>query len=153
MWKRILGTLWRKTPNLIKTHLVRASQTKFTVSAGVVVTNGEGKVLLLDHVLRPGSGWGIPGGFIEANEQPEDAVRRELCEEINLEIEDIKLFRVKTNGRHVEILFRARARAKGEVNSFEINKLDWFELNRMPAEMNEKQKEVIRKVLAKTGDK
>lgn len=148
MWKKILGKVWRKTPNLIKVRLVRATQAKFTVSVGAIVTDSKGKILLLDHVLRPASGWGIPGGFIEANEQPQDAIQRELCEEIGLEIEDIRLFRIRTIRRHVEILFRAHAHSKGEVQSFEINKLGWFALDKMPPEMSEAQKKIIREAFA-----
>ena len=148
MWKKILGKVWRKTPHLIRVRLVRATQAKFTVSVGVVVTDNEGKVLLLDHVLRPGSGWGVPGGFIETGEQPEAAVRRELCEEIGLEIENIRLFRIRTMQRHVEILFRARAAEKGKVQSFEINKIGWFEIGKMPPEMHRAQKQVIEEILS-----
>lgn len=148
MWKKILGKVWRKTPSLIRSRVTRFAQAKFTVSVGAVVFDDAGKVLLLDHVLRPASGWGIPGGFIEASEQPEKAVRRELCEEIGLEIEDIELYRVRTSERHVEILFRARAREKGEVKSFEINKIGWFEIDKMPEEMSRAPKQIIREILA-----
>ncbi|MGI9035744.1 MAG: NUDIX hydrolase [Pyrinomonadaceae bacterium] len=148
MWKKILGKLWRKTPSLIRRRATRLAQTKFTVSVGAIVTNGEGKILLLDHVLRPASGWGMPGGFVKAGEQPEKAVRRELCEEIGLEIEAVKLCRARTFRRHVEILFRARALQNGEVKSFEINKIGWFELDQMPTEMSRAQQEIIRQVLA-----
>lgn len=148
MWKKILGKVWRKTPGLIRTRLTGIAQTKFTVSVGAIVTNDEGKILLLDHVFRPGSGWGIPGGFIEANEEPETALRRELCEEIGLEIESVKLCRVQTYNRHVEILFRARAGESGAVKSFEINKIGWFEIGQMPPQMNQNQKQIIKQILS-----
>jgi ADP-ribose pyrophosphatase YjhB (NUDIX family) len=50
-----------------------------------VVFNSENKVLLLEHSFRSGSGWVLPGGFIEANEQPEEAIKREIFEEAGLE--------------------------------------------------------------------
>ncbi|MGI8555942.1 MAG: NUDIX hydrolase [Pyrinomonadaceae bacterium] len=151
MWKKILGKFWRKTPSIIRRKTIRFTQTKFTVSVGAVVVNGEGKVLLLDHVFRPASGWGIPGGFIEAGEPPEKAVRRELCEEIGLELENVELYQAQTLDRHVEILFRARARGKGAVKSFEINRIGWFEINRLPAKMNRSQKQIIEEILT-AGD-
>lgn len=45
------------------------------------------KFLLADHKgrQRP-TKWGLPGGHIEWREQPEDAARRELFEELNLYI-------------------------------------------------------------------
>lgn len=127
----------------MRNRFVRLTQQTFTVSVGAIVTNSEGKVLLLDHVLRPASGWGIPGGFINKNEQPAEAVKREICEEIGLEIENIKMVKAHTYRRHVEILFRAEADGEGKVQSLEIKQLKWFPLDEMPPEMNKGQKQLI----------
>ena len=127
---------------------MRLTQKTFTVSVGAIVTNEEGKVLLLDHVLRPASGWGMPGGFINHDEQPEAAIKRELCEEIGLEIESIELLQVRTIKRHVEILMRARGRGAGKVKSLEIKEVGWFAPDEMPEEMNRAQKQMIRRALA-----
>src|SRR6478672_5036111 len=106
MLQKFIGKIWRAAPPFVRTYVVRATQKTFTVSVGAIVTNAEGKVLLLDHVLRPASGWGIPGGFINTGEQPAEALKRELAEEIGLEIKEVELLRVRTFHRHVEILFR-----------------------------------------------
>jgi ADP-ribose pyrophosphatase YjhB (NUDIX family) len=50
----------------------------------------EGHILLLEHVFRADRGWGVPGGFINKGEQPEQALRRELREEVDIEIDDVK---------------------------------------------------------------
>jgi hypothetical protein len=42
------------------------TQPRFAVTAGAVVCDERGRVLLLKHVLRKGSGWGVPGGFLNA---------------------------------------------------------------------------------------
>lgn len=153
MLKKILGKVWRKSPAVLRRGFVRTIQTKFTASVGAVVTDPEGKVLLLDHVLRPGSGWGIPGGFIEANEQPAEAIRRELCEEIGLELETVELRLVRTAERHIEMIFQARARAAGKVQSFEINKIGWFEIDKLPKELHKAQKELIREILSNNSSR
>jgi ADP-ribose pyrophosphatase YjhB (NUDIX family) len=149
MLKKIVGKIWKKSPAFLRRRFVRTIQTKFTASVGAIVTNAEGKVLLLDHVLRPGSGWGIPGGFIEANEQPDKAVRRELCEEIGLEIESVELRMVRALDRHIEMFFQARARQAGKVQSFEINKIGWFAVDDLPKELHSAQKKLIRDILSK----
>ena len=38
-------------------------------------------------------GWGLPGGFIEKKESPKQTAIRELKEETNIKIENIKLFK------------------------------------------------------------
>jgi ADP-ribose pyrophosphatase YjhB (NUDIX family) len=154
MLKRIIGKIWRTAPSSIRALAVRITQKTFTVSVGAIVLDEAGKVLLLDHVFRPASGWGIPGGFINQGEQPVDAVRRELCEEIGLEIEAVELFRVRTINRHVEILFRAQARRRGGqaaaaavVKSLEIKAVGWFSADELPEEMSRSQKHFIKQVL------
>lgn len=147
MLNEIFGGIWKLLPGRIRLKIIRVTQKKFTASVAVIITNPEGKVLLLEHFLRPGSGWGIPGGFIGAGEQPDEALRRELREEAELELENLKLLRVRTINRHIEILFRAEADETGEVKSREIKSLGWFAPDEMPPEMNAAQKATIEKVL------
>jgi ADP-ribose pyrophosphatase YjhB (NUDIX family) len=108
----------------------------FTASVVGIVLNDEGKVLLLEHVWRPASGWGPPGGFLEANEQPHDALRREIREETGLELRDISLYRTRTLRRHVEIIFMAKAVGEAAVKSREIKQLIWASIDEMPPEMS-----------------
>lgn len=42
----------------------------------------------------PPPGWAIPGGLVEIGETVEHAVRREMKEETNLELENLELFGV-----------------------------------------------------------
>jgi ADP-ribose pyrophosphatase YjhB (NUDIX family) len=128
--------------------LIRGTQKKFTVSVTAVVLNNDGKILLLDHVLRPHSGWGIPGGFINYGEQPEDAIRRELREETDLELDGLEMVWMRTVHSHVEIVFRARSRGELKVGSAEIHSAGWFFPAEMPAEMSAVQKFVIEKTLS-----
>jgi ADP-ribose pyrophosphatase YjhB (NUDIX family) len=149
MLKKIVGKIWRKTPHFIRIKLIRASQKKFTVSVGVVVLNQKSEVLLLDHVFRPASGWGIPGGFMEFAEQPHEAAKREVFEETGLELENLEMIWMRTLNRHIEIIFRADGKGTAEVKSREINSLAWFEVEKMPEEMSKSQAEIIRQVLSK----
>lgn len=136
-------------PYFLRLRIIRVTQEKFTVSVAAIITNDRNEILLLNHVLRPFSGWGIPGGFIEAGEQPDAAVRREIREETGLELTNLEMMRVRTIKRHVEILFRAAATGKGEVKSREINALGWFEIDEMPERMSCVQKSLIKEVLNK----
>ena len=142
-----LGVIWKRIPSRLRLKIIRASQKKFTASVAVIITNTEGKVLLLDHILRPGSGWGIPGGFLEHGEQPEAAARREIREETGIELKNPRMLRVRTLHRHIEFLFRAEATEAGEVKSREIKSLGWFAVREMPADMSPLQKDTVEKVL------
>lgn len=141
--------MWRMLPPRVRLGIIRTTQQKFTVSAAAVILNEAGEVLLLNHVLRPYSGWGLPGGFLTAGEQPEDAIRREIREETGLELVDLEMFRIRTLARHVEMLFSARADGEAEVMSQEIFELGWFDVDSLPERMSGAQKKLIRERLGR----
>jgi ADP-ribose pyrophosphatase YjhB (NUDIX family) len=146
--KRLAGKLWRWLPRSGRRLIIKATQKSFTVSVIAIVQNDAGEILLLDHVLRPDSGWGPPGGFIDEGEQPEEAIRRELREETSLELSAVELAWVRTLGGHVEIFFRARANGEVKVKSAEIHSANWFARPEMPEEMSPVQRFVIDKTLS-----
>jgi mutator protein MutT len=147
MLNDLLGAIWRRVPKSLRRWTVRAYQPHFAVTAGAIIRNGEGRVLLLKHRFRPSPGWGIPGGFIERGEQPEQALRRELREEIELEVEDVKLFTTRAfkELRQIEIVFTARALNDTARLSFEIQKAAWFSLDELPSELPKDQAQLIKR--------
>lgn len=139
--------IWKKIPSRLRLGLVRVWQDRFTVSVAGLILNDEGKILLLNHVLRPFSGWGLPGGFVDHGESAETAVRRELMEETGIELTELKMYRTRVLNKHVEILFTARSAGEPEVLSREIIELGWFSLDDLPQEMSGPQVKVITDVL------
>lgn len=153
MLKRLLTGAWLSAPRFVRRAGVWLTQPRFAVTAGAVISDERGRVLLLRHTLRKGSGWGIPGGFLLAGEQPEDAVRRELREETGLAVEAVELAFVRTleSVRQVEVIFRASLRAeaiKGMEKNFEIDGAEWFPTDALPRELSRDQRRVIRRALA-----
>lgn len=150
MLNDLLGALWRRTPRILRRWTVRFSHPRFAVSAGAVVTDANGRVLLLKHRFRPGSGWGMPGGFLEKGEQPEEALRRELREEIGLEVGQLKLLatRAHKGAKQVEIVFSCQAIGDTDALSFEIQEAVWFKPGEFPEELPADQARFINRTLA-----
>src|SRR6185369_1191909 len=109
-FQNLISRVWRKLPARMRRCTMRLAHTRFTVTAGAVIFNDKREVLLLKHRFRAGSGWGLPGGFMEQGEQPIEALRRELREEIGLEVDDVEVFAARSfrKPKQVEVLFRAR---------------------------------------------
>ena len=149
MLNDLLGAIWRRAPRALRRWTVRLSHPRFTVTAGAVVTDTRGRVLLLKHRFRPGAGWGMPGGFIEEGEQPEEALRRELREEIGLEVEQLKLVTTRAfkKPKQVEIVFMARAVGNPDQLNFEIQKAAWFAPGEFPEELPPDQVQLIKRAL------
>ena len=132
MWHQWLSRIWRRLPKRVRRWGILLSQPRFTVTAGAVVVDDQQRVLLLHHRFRGGSGWGIPGGFLNPRESPEEALRRELREEINLELDNVEIaFTHRLQAyQQIEIVFRATPRNAVQICSAEISRAEWFALYR-----------------------
>ncbi len=150
MFQQLIAKLWRALPPRMRRWSMRATQTRFTVTAGALIFNDAGEVLLFKHRFRAGSGWGIPGGFLEAGEQPEEAVRRELREEVGLEVRQVEIFASRTfkRPRQVEILFRCRANAEVKPLTIEVERAEWFSTRSLPAGLPQDQRLLIERATA-----
>lgn len=143
----LAAIVWKKMPWPLRRLAVRVTQDTFTISVAAVITNPAGEILLLDHRIRPTSGWGFPGGFIEHGEQPEQGLRREIREEVGLEITDVSLIRVRTLGKHIEMLFGAVSDGTAAIKSREIKDFGWFAAASLPEQMSAGQRAYALKVL------
>lgn len=58
-------------------------------AVGMIIFNGKSEMLLLKRAIEPGKGsLDIPGGYCDGPEALEDAVAREVKEEVGLEVPD-----------------------------------------------------------------
>jgi 8-oxo-dGTP diphosphatase len=54
------------------------------MAAGVLFRDADGRVLLVKPTYK--DGWDIPGGYVEPGESPKQAARREVLEELGIEV-------------------------------------------------------------------
>jgi 8-oxo-dGTP diphosphatase len=78
--------LYVRDPEAWNAHLAEgnAKQARKRVGADVILRDTHGRILLVDPKYKPD--WDLPGGMAEANEPPHEAVRRELKEELGLDL-------------------------------------------------------------------
>lgn len=106
------------------------------VAAGLLVRNGE--VLICQR--RPDQPmalqWEFPGGKIEPGESPEQALARELREELGIRATvGSRITRIRHNYRHggaVDLQFFAVPRFEGELENRIFHQLKWVRLEDLP---------------------
>lgn len=113
---------------------------------GAAILDDEGRLLLIQRLRQPEAGaWGLPGGKIDFGERAEDTARREIAEELGIEIEILGLACIAEtidggDGRHwVAPVYDARIRA-GTPQILEPEKhggWGWFALDELPSPLTE----------------
>ena len=75
--------------------LIKWIKNKYVIAGvPVIIQNSKGEILLGQRTKKPifyPNFWGLPGGMIEYNEKITDAAKREIKEELGVEIKIIKM--------------------------------------------------------------
>jgi len=107
------------------------------VAVVAVVLQGQ-RVLLTRRINEPGRGlWSLPGGFMDAGEDPADAVKRECLEETGLTIQVGKLLEViagRTHARGADLLlaYQAEVTSGSLQPGDDADRADFFPLEAVP---------------------
>ena len=106
----VLLAVYRRLPITARLVAIRALTPSFHVGALCVIERGDGALLLLRQSYRRREAWGFPGGLLKRGEQPADAVRREVREELGVavEVDDAPMVVVDARHRRVDVVFRGR---------------------------------------------
>jgi ADP-ribose pyrophosphatase YjhB (NUDIX family) len=106
--------------------------------ACAIPRDADGRVVLLRRAFDPGAGlWTFPGGFVDLGESVEDAARREVREELEIDVELGDLIGVysRADDRVVLVVYAARALGTPqttaeatEVRAFAPADVPWDEL-------------------------
>ena len=105
--------------------------------ACIILLNSNNEVLLLlrdDKVDIPFPNmWDIPGGKVESGESPENAIRREMMEELELQnLGDLNLFKIFTSENLTDYVFWKRLDLNpGNIVLHEGQRIEYFSLERI----------------------
>lgn len=128
--------VYRRLPVAVRRRIVRWFSPWFTVGAICFIERADGAVLLVRQSYR--QGWGAPGGLLKRGEDPVRAVRREVREEVALDVDVVGEPAVVVDPlpQRVDLIFRARladpARADARPSSPEIAEVGWFPPGELP---------------------
>jgi 8-oxo-dGTP pyrophosphatase MutT (NUDIX family) len=92
-----------------------------------------GEVLLVEHVFHPVHPWGLPGGWVDHNENPAQTVQRELREELELDVQVGPLLHFEvTFGSHLDFAYRCETTDEVGQLSGELLSFRWVAPDNLP---------------------
>ena len=112
------------------------------IAAGAILQADDRRILLVRRAKDPHRGkLTVPGGFVDVGEMAEDALRREIREEVGLEVTQLEYLCSQTNEYHyrgvtyqvLDLFFRGRAPhrdARGD--PAEVTEVCWFQPEEIP---------------------
>lgn len=110
-------------------------------TASAVIVNDQNEVLLIKRAINPHLGkWDIPGGFLENGEDPIEGLKREIKEELSVDIKPIELLTivvdeygyVKGDFYTLNLFYRSKIKS-GEVRlDSENSDYGWFSKENIP---------------------
>lgn len=111
-------------------------------TASAVIVDDDNNVLLVKRAYEPRTGyWDVAGGFLEYAEHPHVGVKREVMEELNVEIEIIDLLDINmdyyetTKDCTINIYYLAKIISGEPKASSDVAGYKWFECDELPEEM------------------
>jgi len=109
---------------------------RIEVAVGVLF-NAAGQVLIGQRVVKDSyfQKWEFPGGKLEANETPQQALIREFAEEIGIQIsqsENLMLLEHDYPDRQVRLHVQIIKHYTGQIQAMEGQALTWIDLDELP---------------------
>jgi ADP-ribose pyrophosphatase YjhB (NUDIX family) len=107
----------------------------------------DGRMLLVRRGINPGKGlWALPGGYMDAGEMPDEALRRELREELGVDVQVHELLAVypmvtRTNGdetsQGIVLAYRAALidPASEPIAQDDVAEVRWYGAAELPTDL------------------
>ncbi len=122
-------------------HGARWRMVRNAPCAAVVISDDDGRVLLSQRARAPFAGmWEVAGGFVELGEHPADAARREVREELGLDVVLIGLIgeyvAAADHGGWLQItVYAGTARGEPVADPDEVLAWRWYRRDEVPEVM------------------
>ena len=128
-------------PYGLRLRTLRLLGYSFIVGAVAVIRSADGRCLLARHAYPVGrfrrEVWGLPGGAVEKYESIPQALRRELGQELGLDIEVERLLLVDASAApRLDFVFACSVRDGRFRPSSEVAEVGWFDPGQTPAGMS-----------------
>jgi 8-oxo-dGTP diphosphatase len=143
-------TAFRRLPAPLRRAAVRAGTPSYTVGAVALLRREDGRLLFVDQ--RHSEGWALPGGLLRRGECPDDAVVREVAEEVGIALVPSELplpvAAVNARVRRVDLVYLLDAPAGArphQEDEAEVRRVGWFATEEL-LEVSEPTLEILRAV-------
>jgi ADP-ribose pyrophosphatase YjhB (NUDIX family) len=106
-------------------------------AVAAVIERGDGRVLFIHRAKEPGRGLlGLPGGFVDPGESAEEALRREVREEVGLDLDRLTYLASHANAylyaevtyTTLDLFYVARAADPDRAHPLDaVERVDWLD--------------------------
>lgn len=143
-WHSLLHPFWRRAPYGLRRHLIWWGSAKFLVGVAAFCLNERQELLLLHHRFHNEYPWGLPGGWLDAGEDPFSGVRREVAEETGLQPTEWALLAVDGDGEWVEVYYRCQVSGQApSLQESEMLAYRWVDPYDLPLRLTPRQQAAL----------
>lgn len=150
----LAARLWRMVGERLRWRALYYRHARFLVAV-TAICRRDGRVLLLRHRFWPERfPWGLPAGHARRGEDVCAAIRREVREEVALELEEVRVVGVRS-GLHLRIEVHLEARAPGPAapapDGREVLEAGFFDPGALPSGLLPSHRRLIEESRRRSG--
>lgn len=138
---------WKRMPKWLQNLIAHRLNAKYTVGTNILIFNAQGQVWLQKHRFWPTYPWGLPGGYLQAMEEPAAAAVREIKEEISADLDIIKVLEATispSNKRTLIVYYLGQfASDVGQLDEAEILDAQFFDPYNLPTDILPSHQRII----------
>ena len=141
----LLVRTWKMINGVWQWYILWLMHDKFIIGVSGVITDSQGRLLLLRHRYWKEGSWGLPSGYANRGEQLQDAIAREVNEETGYIIEVKRLVRL-VSGFKLRIEVNYSGELVGgtlRVNPNEIVEARFFSPDALPDGLLDSHRQII----------